>query len=294
MLKIAASFIFLFSIIIFSNIFYSQNLIENSKIEVTFIDVGQGDSTFINLFSKYYILIDTGPMDHVDLFFQEHYKKRGVKNFLKKNNIKKIDYLIITHPHIDHIGNLYPILKTMKVKNVLDVGIAYPSIYYNRCLELIEQKKINYKIVRKDYHFTLENVNFQVLHPDRIYYNKKKNANLNSLVLKLTYKDIRFLFTGDITSEIEKILVTNKLDLKANFLKAPHQGSEFSNSSLFLEAVQADAVIISSGKFNPFGHPNEKTLKRISKSDAKIYRTDIDGNVQVITDGKNYEIIKEK
>ncbi|MDH4129329.1 MAG: MBL fold metallo-hydrolase [Spirochaetota bacterium] len=266
--------------------------LNNNFIKVYIIDVGQGDSILINLFNKKKILIDTGPKGKFYSFFFK--EKRNIINFLNKNNIKKIDQLIISHVHKDHIGGLHSILRNIEINEVLDVGFAFPSKDYENCLKLIEKKKILYKIVRKGFKYSIDNVSIEIISPARFFKHTRSDVNSNSLVIKITYKNISFLFPGDIEKEAEYKILSLKNKLKSTFLKSPHHGSETSNTSEFIRLVQPKAVFISCGKNNIFGHPSQSTLEKYINMKIPVYRTDIHGTIEIITNGITYSINYKK
>ncbi|HEO64344.1 MAG TPA: MBL fold metallo-hydrolase [Spirochaetes bacterium] len=262
-------------------------------LTVHIIDVGQGDAIYIDLFGRKKVLIDCGPPSRFYKYYYSQKKKRGVRYFVKKFNIKTLDQFIISHPQIDHIGGLSILLKKIKVKEVLDPGYAYPSRYYESILKLIEKKKIKYRIVRRGLKYQLEGVQFEILSPAKLITYTRSNVNANSIVLKVVYKDISFLFTGDIEQETEAMLLSLKDKLKSTFLKAPHHGSETSSTLDFLRLVQPRSVFISCGANNIFGHPSPTTLKRYAKLNIPVYRTDIHGTISIQTNGYTYKIRRE-
>ncbi len=275
-------------------LFYSNNLlypVDSSKVNVYIVDVGNGDAIFINIFKKYNILIDSGPISKYNYFSFK--KKQGIHYFLNKHKIKNIDLYIITHPHSDHIGGLIPILKKLKIKKIIDPGYAYPSKVYYNTLKMIEEKQIKYRVARRGMIFNFDNVSFEVLSPHKIIRNAYSSANANSIVVKMIYKDISFLFTGDIEKETEYLLTLLKDKLSSTFIKAPHQGSDTSNTMDFLKLVSPKVVFISC-EANKINNPSPLVLGRYKTLKSIVYRTDIHGTINLKTNGKSYSIKTEK
>ena len=266
----------------------------NEELRVYFLYVGNGDGIYIDLFGKKNILIDTGPPSMRWSFWRE--RKGGLRYFLNQRKIKKIDQCIISHADMDHIGQLRMLLKKIKIEEIIDPGYGFISDYYRSCLKMIEEKKIEYRIGRRGMEYEILGVNFLVLSPGRIMRGVgKSDANTNSLVLKMRYKEVSFLFTGDISKETEESF--EELDkrtralMRAKILKVPHHGSEDSSSRGFIELVSPEVGVISCGRGNSFGHPSEEVLERYESMGVKIYRTDLEGDIEVITDGKEYEFL---
>ena len=271
---------------------YSSDTPSDSDfINVYFVDVGQGDAIFIDLFGKKSVLIDSGPANIFSNFFYK--KKKGIARFLNKKGVRKLDLYILSHAHSDHIGGLKRLLRNMKIKTLYDPGFAFASRDYEACLRLIEQKKVGYKIVRSGLTEKINGVTFEVFSPKKLFRHTRSDANSNSLVVKMTYKNISFLFPGDIEKEAEYSLLSQKEKLRSTFLKSPHHGSESSNTLDFIKMIQPEAVFISCGKNNIFGHPSAETLKRYEKLKVNVYRTDLHGSVRVKTNGQSYEISHE-
>lgn len=248
---------------------------QKGKLRVHFLDVGQADSELIELPNGQVALIDGGNRGDSEF----------VVDYIKKLNIEKIDYLIATHPHEDHIGGLPAVVRTF------DIGKVYmPNKTANtRIFELLleEIKKKDLKITQaKNGMIILDeaDIKFSILAPMSSDYEK---INDYSIVNKLEYKDISLLFTGDAERQSEGELVNSGLDLSADILKAGHHGSNTSSSDKFLDQVKPKYAVISSEVGNSYGHPHKEVLDRLNQRNTKILRTDEMGTIILESDGKS-------
>lgn len=252
-------------------------------LKVTFIDVGEGDSCLIQTPGGKNILIDGG-------------KGSGGKEalpFLKRKGIRRIDTMVATHPDMDHIGGLLAVLDSnIRIGEVLDCGKAHTTATYRNFLNKIEQRKAT-KYSQPRAGQTLnwgEEIKVRVLSPPHLRW----NSNDCSIVIKLTYGRVSFLFTGDAAEEAEKEMVSHfSTKLKSTILKAGHHGSRSSSSDDFLRVVRPKIAVISVGK-NPYGHPTKEVLDRLTHLGIKVYRTDLKGNITITTDGEDYRVRARK
>ena len=256
-------------------------------LEITVIDVGQGDSILIETPSGKKVLIDGG---------EEYAGKNIVIPFLRRKGINKLNMVILTHPHSDHVGGLPEVLKKVRVDSVLDSGLPHTSGYYKNFLSLIEKNRIKYKVVRLGSTLDFrDGVKANILGPSEpLLEGTNSDLNNNSIVMRLVYGKFSMLLTGDSEREGEKRLMERGAYLQSNILKAGHHGSNTSSSKEFLEEVRPEVVIISVGAHNDFGHPGKYTLERLSNINAKILRTDKDGAVIIKTNGRKFIIDKTK
>lgn len=265
------------------NYYYYQ---KNNNLEVSFINVGQGDAIFIKTPEKHQIIIDFG-------------SSQGINDLNKKIPWwnKKIDLVIITHPHDDHIIGLIQIIKTYKIKNIIYTGIIFDSPAYLELIEEINKKNIPLLIPQKDQSIKLgENCSLDILFPWESFFNKKiENLNNSSIIGQLDCKNSKFLFMGDAEIEIENEILKKELNIKSDVLKIGHHGSITSSQQEFLEKVDPKIAVIMVGKNNKFNHPSLRVLKRLEKLKIKTFRTDLDGTITIISDGKNiYEKTSQK
>lgn len=258
---------------------------ETSILKVHFIDVGQGDCSLIQTPGGKNILVDGGPEDD--------YEDAGrdiVVPYLTKLGIKKIDAIFISHAHRDHIGGIPAIIKNFEVGTVYDTGYAYPSPIYEKLLRQINANKITYIQARADTKAVIDPaVEIKILGPPKRL--PWDDPNNNSMVIRLLYKEISFLFTGDIEADAEDSLVRiYRYGLESNILKVAHHGSKTSSADYFLEAVNPEAAVIQVGRRNRFRHPSPSTVKKLKDFGTTVHRNDLDGTVVVDTDGFVFEV----
>jgi competence protein ComEC len=264
------------------------------ELTITYFDVGQGLAHLIQIPSGKVILYDAGEGITPDYKYapSQGAGKRAILPILRKENIKKIDVIIASHPHSDHIGGFICILHEgeFEVGEVLDPGMIHPTLTYKSFLELIKTRGIPYRIVRDgDILNWGPDVFVQVLSPppDRLW----ECANENSVTIMLVYGKIRFLFTGDIERDaINRLINEYGPRMRADVVQVPHHGSNTSNCWNFIRLVRASYAITSGSGGWPFGHPTLETEKRWKESGADVYHTHQSGNITIVSNGKNIKI----
>lgn len=252
-------------------------------LTVNYLDIGQGDSELIELPEGKNILIDSGDKD----------AGNKLLGYLKAKNISTLDLVIITHPHIDHYGGLLQAVKTININQVFDSGATTSSPTYLKLLKQFADKKTKFAIPRKGQEFSFANgIILKILAPeDPLLKNTRSDANNSSIVTKLTYNKVSFLFTGDIEEESQnRLLKDDSGDLKSDILKVAHHGSRYTSSKEFLQAVKPKVAVISCGIGNSYGHPHQEALDRIKSENIKLYRTDLDGTIMITSDGNDFKI----
>lgn len=253
------------------------------------IDMGQGDSLLLSKDGKY-ALIDAGET----MSPGERESREAIFAYLDSLGVKKLEFLLLTHQDYDHIGSAIDVLKRYDVGVVYDNGVEHTSKTYENLMTYLAEEDVSYKVVRDGDFISSpwSGVSIEVLSPpeDLIYKGKKADVNENSIVLKVTYGETTYLLTGDAETEAEEYLLSTYADIDADILKAGHHGSSSSSTYAFLKAVTPDVVVISCGADNDYGHPHIEPLENFAKFTTadKIFRTDIDGDVVVTTDGKEY------
>jgi len=253
----------------------------DGKLSVYFLDVGQGDSELL-VFGNRTILIDAGETDMGD----------RVAADLRKLGVTRIDLLVATHPHSDHIGGMVKVLSAFPVGQVLDTGLPSSSPVYEQFLKTIDKKHIPYTLAEQGQTLDVDPaLRILVLSPPKERFGD--DPNQNSIVLRISYGTINFLFTGDLGGDAETALMRTGYALEAQILKVGHHGSEYSTSPAFLARVHPEVAVIEVGKDNPYGHPHEKTMKNLENAGITVYRTDRDGTVLVRTDGMSYSVKTE-
>jgi len=248
------------------------NLDLNNNMVTHFIDVGQGDSILIQVNNKN-LLIDSGTSD----------SKQKLIRYLKNNNITKLDYVIATHPHEDHIGGMASIIKNFDIGEFYGPKVIASSQSFEDMIRALRNKTLKINITKP--YITLDlgpNTTCVMLSPNSTTY---ENMNDYSCVIKVSYKNSTYLFTGDAETIAEQELINNGYNLKAQVLKVAHHGGKTSTTQTFLNKVSPKIAVISCGVYNTYGHPNIETLNKLKKINSIIYRTDVDKNIILISDG---------
>ncbi len=239
-----------------------------------FIDVGQGDSAFVQLPNGETMLIDAGA---------------NVNSYIRSLGVDKIDYLVGTHPHSDHINALEDALRAFDIGTVVLPRVNHTSKTYENLLLAVQEKNLKIKSARAGVMLLdTEDLDIEILAPTEEYY---EDLNNYSAVMRISYKDNAILFTGD-AEELSESQITG--ELTADVLKVGHHGSSTSTSKRFLNRVSPQIAVISCGKDNEYGHPHREVLQRLNSRGIDIYRTDENGTVVVICDGENIDVECER
>ena len=251
-------------------------------LKIYFIDVGQGDSTLIITPHNQKILIDGGGSENYET------GKNILIPYLLDRKIDKLDYILISHFDQDHVGGILELLEEIKVEKIIISKQIQITEQYIKLLEIAQNKKIKILQVQRGNKLKIEN-NFtiDILFPD-IEQITENAINNNSIVAKITYKNFRMLFTGDIEEIAEKELIKlyKNNELNVDILKVAHHGSKTSSTKEFLDLVSPKIALIGVGKNNNFGHPNQDVLERLTDLGAKVYRTDKCGEITITIDNK--------
>ncbi|MBI2609687.1 MBL fold metallo-hydrolase [Candidatus Giovannonibacteria bacterium] len=247
----------------------------DSRLKFIMLDVGEGDSIFIETPSGNQVLVDGGPDKKV-------LKELGsVMPFYDR----ALDLVVLTHPNLDHIAGLVDVLNNYKVGMILDTGDFYALPDYEEFKKLAEKKGIKRIQARRGMKLELDTgTEFSVLWPEQLV---SGDPNYNSVISKLSFGETDFLLTGDAEKGEELSLVSFGDDLKSEVLKVGHHGSKTSSNPLFLDRVRPEYALISVGRKNKFGHPSVEVMNNLGAVGAKIFRTDLNSRIEIRSDGKN-------
>lgn len=275
-------------ILFFLNIFAWQNvfyLAGANDLKVYFLDVGQGDSAFIETPQSHQILIDGGPDSTII---------EKLQNIMPSQD-KTIDLVILTHPEKDHMQGLIEVLQRYKIEYILWTGVLRQTPEYQKWIEVLNKEKAEgAKIIIAFSQKSIKagTTSIDILYPfENLSGKELKDSNDSSVVFRLIFGKSEFLFTGDISSKAEESLLDSKAGLQADVLKIPHHGSKYSTSDNFLETVNPAVSVISAGKENSYGHPTPEVLQKLEKFGIKVLRTDTDGDIEIVSDGNNIKIL---
>ena len=290
--KALFSLALILTIMLFNHFFgesfaYDNNTYVDNDVEITsetvlkvhYLDVGQGDSIFIEFPDEKTMLIDASVSE----------ASEKIIDYIEELNYSKIDYLIATHPHSDHIGGMKDVV------NNFDLGLIYmPKVVattktYENLLKAIADKGMKIKTAKAGLTIIDDtDLKVEILAPNSESY---EDLNNYSIVLKVTYKDRSFIFMGDAEKLSEDEIKGN---VESDVIKIGHHGSSSSTSAGFLKRVNPSLAIISVGVDNSYNHPTETVLNRLKKNNIKVYRTDLNGNIILTTDGEKIKIEVEK
>lgn len=246
---------------------------------IHYIDVGQGDCILIQANNRN-LLIDSGPSSN----------RKDLLEYLEKLNIKKLDYIIATHPHEDHIGNMDTIIKRYNIGNFYSPKAITSSTTFENMISALVDKNLKINVLKKGVKgIDLgKNTKIEIFSPlENIY---SDNLNDYSPIIKITFFNNSFLFTGDAEVSTENIVLSQNNNLNCDILKVGHHGSSTSTSEDFIISANPALAIISVGKNNTYGHPTTETLSLLNSYNIRTLRTDINGTIIAISDGKNINI----
>lgn len=255
-----------------------SNTAAPGNLRVHFIDVGQGDCELVQLPDGQNMLIDAGTND----------AGPTVVSYLKSIGITKIDYLIGTHPHEDHIGGMDNVVASFSIGKIYMPRVTTTTATFEDLLKAIQAK--NLKIITAKAGIKIADKNglqITLLAPCKTNY---EELNDWSAVTKVQFKNTSFLFTGDAQEQSENEMLSSGTNLKADVLKVGHHGSHSSTSNSFLKAVSPKYAVISVGAGNDYGHPHQVTLDKLTAAGIKTYRTDENGTVVMVSDGTNISV----
>lgn len=250
----------------------------DNGLELHVIDVGMGDSILIAFPDGTHMLVDAGGPG----------AGPGLIEYLRDAGLERIDRLLITHPHDDHIGGMADLL------SAFEVGIVYDNGFSNFNRELygdVRKDLSGYRVLQAGERLSFGKVNIDVINP---LLPPTGIQNEDSIVLRVRYGEIALLLAGDIGMTGEKRLLESGTELKSHLLKVGHHGAENACSEEFLAAVGPRAAVITVGEDNEYGRPRQVVLKRLEAAGIKVYRTDLNGHIVLKTDGKIFSLQTER
>ena len=251
----------------------SQNNV-TTDLKVYFFDVGQADSILISN-NNHHLLIDAGNNEDGPLL---------VKYIKEKLNIDSFEYVIGTHPHEDHIGGLDDIINNFNIKKLYLPDVITTTKTFEDVLNAIERHNLSITIPKIGEKFKLGEADLNIIYTGT----NTSDLNSTSIIIKMIFGNYSYLFTGDTTSEIEKLILKENIDV--DVLKVAHHGSEYSSSLEFLQKVTPSYAIISVGKNNSYNHPSTTTINRLKKYTNNIYLTSELGTILLTSDGQKINI----
>ncbi|MGG3282725.1 MBL fold metallo-hydrolase [Paenibacillus solani] len=246
----------------------------SGSLQVFYLDVGQGDSTLIRTPKGQHVLIDGG----------DNHKGDDVVAYLKQLGVKNLDAIIATHPDADHIGGLDMVIDAIPVKSVYAPRVSHTTNTYQDFLLAVKNRGLKIKTAKAGLTLPLDGITAEFVAPVAEY---GKDLNAWSAVLRVQHGNTSFLFTGDAETRSEKDMLEHSKLLHADVLKVGHHGSDTSTLQKFLEAVNPKYAVISAGKDNKYGHPKAAIVNRLKRAKVTVYRTDTQGTITAISDGKN-------
>lgn len=261
-------------------IWYMVYYVESRRnLVIYFFDVGQGDGIFLELPNRRQVVIDGGPGSSM-------LSKLGSAMWFWD---RTIDLVVLTHPHADHVDGLIDVLKRYDIGMVIESGVMYPTPDYDEWNALVSKKKIPVVYARRGQYIALsDTATLRILSPEKEVAGKRfTNIHDSMVVSKLSYGSTTVLFTGDAERPIEYALMASSISFAADILKIGHHGSKTSTTQGFLDAVGPRFAVISAGRKNRYGHPHADVVDRIKAAGIDLFRTDIHGDVEFMSDGKH-------
>ncbi len=250
-----------------------------SELALHFLDVGQGDAVAIRTPGGHWILVDGGPAGH-----SFDAGRRIVVPFLRRHGVRRVDAVVLSHAHADHLGGVPSILDRVVVREVVDPALASAEPLYAEFLAQLDALDTPWMRARRGDRFTLDSVEFRVLHPDTTWDGWGQDLNENSLVLSVEYREFRAILAGDAGLPVEAVLAGRVG--RADLLKVGHHGSRGATGARWLAELAPTTAVISVGKDNRYGHPSPEAMARLGAAGVEVFRTDHDGTIEVRTDGR--------
>lgn len=254
----------------------------SSELTVHLLDVGNADCVLVQN-GEHAMLIDAG----------EQKSGGEIVDYLKRQGIEKLDYLIATHPHADHIGGMAEVVREVEVGVLLTTRLPDSEVpttaVYERLLLALDERQVPLREIEGTEEFALGDALLAVWAPAGSY----DDLNSYSLISRVSFGSKRFLFMGDAEADEEAELLGSGFAVGANVLKVGHHGSKTSTSDSFLQQVNPSVALIPSGRDNSYGHPSEETLEKLARAGVEVYRSDLCGDIVVTTDGASLSVTTE-
>ncbi len=280
---IAAHFLDIFTLDDWKQLFGKQTAVAEGEAQVHFIDVGQGDCTLV-ISGEDSLLIDTGEKENAEKICQ----------YMKKNGVDSLDYMLLTHPHSDHMGGASDIIKSIEVENVIlprvSDDMTPTTRFYENFLDAVSEKGMKMTAAEVGAKYEIGNCSLELIAPVRDY----DDLNNYSVSAVLSHGDNTFLFTGDVEKKAEKDILENGGFSDVDVYSAAHHGSSTSNSKAVLDVINPEYIVISCGADNSYGHPHDEILDRFEDYADEIYRTDLNGTVVFRSSEDGFEIETEE
>ena len=258
---------------------YDANAAQVSAFQIDFIDVGQGDAMLVSC-DGHHMLVDGGDAAHAIV----------VGNYLRIRGVSHLDALVSTHPHDDHLWGLSDALSVAVADTVYSPVSAYDSDAFRSFADKVKMQGKTITVPKVNDTFRLGSASVRILGP----YSTTMGDNNSSIILRITYGKTSFLLMGDAESAEESALLKSGAVIKSDVLKTGHHGAEFSTEAGLLKAVAPKYAVISCGTGNMYGDPAPSVLHRLFASGVMTYRTDVNGTIICVSDGKNVRFVSSK
>jgi competence protein ComEC len=277
-------------LVVISVVLWWGGSLAGGGLEVTVLDVGEGDSIFIKAPGGGTLLIDAG--------LRTRYTDMGavvVLPFLQAQGVRTLDCVLLTHAHNDHVGGVPTVIGGLKIGRAFGTGFPHTSWSYRRYVRCLREKGVPWARVREGDVIPVGEARLHVLYPrdsDVALLTSKPDLGLNtiSVVARLVYKNFSMLLAGDAEELVERAVLRRGHVVRARVLKVGHHGAATSSTESFLRAVSPEVAVVSAGRSNRFGHPHVEALARLRRAGCRVYRTDVHGAVVVTSDGQTYKI----
>jgi len=260
--------------------FATVSLPSDGVLRVHYIDVGQADATLL-IYNEYAMLIDAG----------DNATSRDVVRYLQRQGVTALKYVIATHPHSDHIGGMAGVINAFEIETFIMPRVSHTTATFERMIDAIEGNNLNVKAPVPGEVLPFGSAHITVIAPNGDFYD---NINNHSVAVRVELGETAFIFTGDAEAISEREMVAEGRSLSARVLKTGHHGSRTSTTAEFLAAVNPEIAVISCGLNNSYGHPHRDVLERLEAANIRIYRTDLQGNIIIETDGRVLNVITER